>query len=123
MLMAFMRKEGRNKNNNNNSSSSNNNNRSLGEILNSPIASNDSAPLFSHVLGCWAEEVEKTRGPLEADIPSLCMPLYVETPETLGPVPTETPPFPFLQITKQRWKNPRRASLTRGLNSNKRCIL
>ena len=75
-------------------SNNNNNNRSLGEILNSPLTDNDPVSLFSPIYeGNWAEEVERTGGPFEADIPNLCVPLYVEIPDIhLGSVPTEQPP-------------------------------
>ena len=78
-----------NSNNNNN-----NNNRSLGEILKSPLTDNDPVSLFSPIYeDNWAEVVEKIRGPFEADIPNLCVPLYVEIPDiNLGSVPTEQPP-------------------------------
>ena len=40
------------------------------------------------------EEVERTGGPFEADIPNLCVLLYVEIPEIKpGSVPIEIPPI------------------------------
>ena len=56
---------------------------------------NDPVSLFSLIYkGSWTEEVERTRNPVEADIPNLCVPLYVEMPDiNLGSVPTEQPPI------------------------------
>ena len=82
-------------NSSSNTNNNNNNIRSLAEILNSPLIDNDPVALFSPIYeGNWAEEVEKTRSPFEADIPNLCVPLYVEIPDiNLGSAPTEQPPI------------------------------
>ena len=81
---------------NSSSNSNNNNNQSLGEILSSLLIDNDPVSLFSpNYDGNWAEEVERSRDPFEADIPNLCVHLYVEIiPDiNLGLVPTEQPPI------------------------------
>ena len=45
--------------NNNNGNNNDNHRRSLGEALKSPLASDHSATLFSHIIGRSSEEVEK----------------------------------------------------------------